>query len=51
MEGNGETNLDKFEWKEFKFEKILANNASRKVVFVLGNCYEKPAIIILEKQA
>lgn len=51
MEGNGEANLETFEWKEFKFERILANNASRKVVFVLGNCFEKKAIVILEKQA
>lgn len=43
------SNLQSFEWKEFKFEKILSNNSARKVVFVLGTCNEKPAIVILEK--
>lgn len=42
---------EEFEWKDFQFEKILSNNASRKLVFILGNCYEKPAIVILEKIA
>lgn len=50
-EKNCENNMQSFDWKEFKFEKILSNNASRKVVFILGSCYEKPAIVILEKQA
>lgn len=40
-----------FDWTQFKFEKILSNIASRKSVFLLGNCHEQPAIVILEKQA
>lgn len=40
-----------FDLKEFQFEKVLSNNSSRKVVVVLGKCYEMPAIIILEKVA
>lgn len=51
IEAKAETCVEPFDWKEFKFEKILSNNASRKVVFILGSCYEKPAIVILEKQA
>lgn len=43
--------IKEFDWNEFKFEKILSNNATRKCVFILGSCFGKPAIVILEKQA
>lgn len=48
---NSGGDMQEFDWQQFKFEKILSNNASRKNVFILGNCFEKPAIVILEKQA
>lgn len=48
---NSGGDLQEFDWMQFKFEKILQNNASRKNVFILGSCFEKPAIVILEKQA
>lgn len=44
-------NAKEFDWKQFKFEKFLSNNASRKCVFILGSCFDHPAIVILEKQA
>lgn len=43
--------MQEFDWQQFKFEKILSNNASRKVVFILGSCHGKPAIVTLDKQA
>lgn len=45
------SDMSDFDYTQFKFEKILTNNASRKTVFILGKCHEKPAIVILEKQA
>ncbi|KAG5677637.1 hypothetical protein PVAND_007378 [Polypedilum vanderplanki] len=44
-----EANLKEFDWDHFKYERILSNNSSRKVVFILGSCFEMPAIVILEK--
>lgn len=43
--------VQEFDWKHFKFEKILSNNASRKIVFILGTCFGRHAIVILDKQA
>jgi hypothetical protein len=48
---NNAGDMKEFDWQQFKFEKILSNNSSRKSIFILGSCFEKPAIVILEKQA
>jgi hypothetical protein len=47
--GDCDNSVPDFNWKEFKYEKLLSNNSNRKVVFILGSCFEKPAIVILEK--
>lgn len=43
--------VKEFDWSHFKYDKILSNNASRKSIFLLGKCFELPAIVILEKQS
>lgn len=43
--------MQSFDWKEFKFDRILSNNAARKICVVFGFCFKEAAIVILEKQA
>ncbi|CAG9800339.1 unnamed protein product [Chironomus riparius] len=40
-----------FSLDDFVYERLLSNNANRKVIFVLGRCFNLPAIVILEKIA
>jgi hypothetical protein len=46
-----ESLVKSFDWKEFKYEKILSNNSTRKLIAILGNINEEPAVVILEKLA